>query len=137
MQKLVAKWGVKRSLVLLFGLVLVVLLGASAVVVTRTVRQAFTAQSEDRARAAARVIAAGCAPALQGQPGALTVAAEVDEVYAEASTHYIVVIDANRAVIAHRAGGRVKESPEALVARHVERGLEGVAFAEADRISVS
>jgi methyl-accepting chemotaxis protein len=136
MQRLVAKWGVKRSLVLLFALVLLVVLAACGFALTRTVRSAFMAQIEDRARAAARTVAMRSAPALRGQSGATPLAAELEEAAASNATDYIILTDPERRVLAHRSSERFRGSPGEIVARHQERGFD-VAFEDDERVAVS
>jgi methyl-accepting chemotaxis protein len=137
MERLFAKWGVKRSLVVLFSAVLLVSMALSAAALTRTVHQGFTDQAEDRARAAGRIVAKSCAGALRHAPGAATVEAVVDAGWSENGADYVVVVDASRVQIASRASTRFKEYLKDAIDRHVERGLQEAVFETGDRVAAT
>jgi methyl-accepting chemotaxis protein len=137
MERLVAKWGVKRSLIVLFSAVLLVSMAWSGWLLARTVRQGFMAQSGDRARAAARIVAAGSVGAMKHVPGAVSVEAEVDEGWSENGADYVVVLDANRAVVASHSSQRLNEQVKDVIERHAGRGLKEDVFESGDRVAAT
>jgi methyl-accepting chemotaxis protein len=130
----VAKLGVKRTLLASIAIALAVAGTVTAFLVNHTVKAALVHAMEHRGEAAVRVYSTEMAGPLAKHDDAVA-AAEVDESWDDRSFAYVVVLRDNLTVAATRLGTGYAASADALVARHVSKGLQDASFHHDDELA--
>ncbi|HEY6001975.1 MAG TPA: methyl-accepting chemotaxis protein [Anaeromyxobacter sp.] len=129
----IATLGVKRSVLLSLAVALTLAGGVTAFAVNREVRRALERSLRERGESHAHMLAMEIEPPLEAADDAL-VAQEVETIWDEEALAYIVVLRADRTVVARRLGRSHAGSVEDIVAAHASSGFAPT-FAERDEVA--
>jgi methyl-accepting chemotaxis protein len=130
----IATLGVKRSVLLSIAVALGLAGGVTAFAVNREVRRALERSLRERGESHAHMLAVEIGPPFEAGDD-VHVAQEVEAIWDEEAFAYIVVLRADRTVVAARLGRARARSVEDVVAAHASNGFSAPTFTAGDEVA--